>query len=118
MKIGEFIKAVNTTKDTVRHYEDLKLIQPSWKGSVKDYKDKDINDFMAIKEMKDMGLNLKDIQVIFEVKRNFGCGSPSLLSNIKQKLHHQLYALQEEEKEIKKKKLNLQETLKELDQLI
>ena len=37
MRIGEFIKLVQTTKDTVRHYEELDLIRPDWKNGTRDY---------------------------------------------------------------------------------
>lgn len=69
MKIGEFIESVQSTKDTVRHYEDIGLLQPAWENKRRIYGEKEINDFHAIKEMQALNMSLKEIQVIFEIKK-------------------------------------------------
>ncbi|WP_404450668.1 MerR family transcriptional regulator [Virgibacillus necropolis] len=71
-----FIEKVQTTKDTVRHYEELNLLEPSWSNKRRIYGEKDIGDFEAIKEMQALDLSLREIQMMFEVKRSNGCGSP------------------------------------------
>lgn len=117
MRIGEFIKLAKTTKDTVRHYEELDLMRPSWINGTRDYSEKDLNDFHAIKEMQAMGLTLKDIQAIFEIKRNDGCGSEQLLVGVLSSLGNELNLIYEAEEELKKKKLQIQEMMKSLETL-
>ncbi len=118
MRIGEFIKLVQTTKDTVRHYEELDLIRPDWISGTRDYSPKDLKDFYAIKEMQYMGLTLKDIQTIFEVKRSGGCGSPQLIVGVLESLNKGLDDIYEEEKELIKKKSMIQGMVEELEKLV
>ena len=115
MRIGEFIKLVQTTKDTVRHYEELDLIRPDWKSGTRDYAPKDLKDFQAIKEMQSMGLALKDIHSIFEIKRSDGCGSDQLIVGVLGSLNRELSLLNEAEKELKRKKSMIQGMMKELE---
>ena len=118
MRIGEFIKLVQTTKDTVRHYEELDLIRPNWINGTRSYSPKDLKDFHAIKEMQSMGLALKDIQSIFEVKRSGGCGSPQLIVGVLESLNNELDVIHEAEKELENKKLMIQGMMKELESLV
>lgn len=117
MKIGEFIKRVKTTKDTVRYYEELDLILPGWTNGTRNYSDKDLNDFYAIKEMQSMGLSLKDIQAIFEIKRNNGCASEQLIAGVLNSLENGLGLIYEAEEELKKKKFLIQGMMKDLEKL-
>lgn len=118
MRIDEFIKLVQTTKDTVRHYEELDLIRPNWINGTRYYSPKDLKDFHAIKEMQSMGLVLKEIQSIFEIKRSGGCGSPQLIVGVIGSLNNELGVLYEAEKELKKKKLMIQGMVEELEKLV
>ena len=118
MRIGEFIKLIQTTKDTVRHYEELDLIRPEWKNGTRDYAPKDFEDFHVIKEMKSMGLALKDIQSIFEIKRSGGCGSHQLIVGVIGSLNNELSVIYEAEKELKKKKSMIQGMVEELEKLV
>lgn len=118
MRIGEFIKLVQTTKDTVRHYEELDLIRPEWKNGTRDYAPKDLKDFHAIKEMQSMGLALKDIQSIFDIKRSGGCGSAQLIAGVLGSLNNELDVIYEAEKELKKKKSMIQGMMEELERLV
>ena len=104
MKIGAFIECVKTTKDTVRHYEELGLLTPRWLGKFKDYSEKDVTDFEVIKEMQALGLNLAHIQQIFQLKRGFGCSSAELLGGIERQLHTILQDLEEKEAMIHQQK--------------
>ncbi|MEN1966568.1 MerR family transcriptional regulator [Lentibacillus sp. N15] len=111
MQIGEFIKTVETTKDTVRYYEELGMICPSWQNNRRIYAPKDIQDFQAIKEMQAFGLSLKEVQGVFGLKRSNGCGSPELLGSITEKLQEQQRQLQQEEQELKYKQEQIGEML-------
>ncbi|MGY0694643.1 MerR family transcriptional regulator [Virgibacillus sp. FSP13] len=117
MKIGAFIKAVETTKDTVRHYEELGMIQPRWDHNRRIYVEKDIQDFHAIKEMQELGMSLKEIQFMFEIKRKKGCGSPELLAGITEKMQARQRQLLEEEQAIKHRKEQVKEMLAVLSHL-
>lgn len=104
MRIGQFIKEASTTKDTVRHYEDLHLLKPSISNSRREYGKKELEDFMAIKEMQELGLSLKEIQAIFQVKENMGCGSPELVTEVLRSLQDKEKILLEEEKRLRIKR--------------
>lgn len=117
MRIGEFIKLAKTTKDTVRYYEELDLIQPGWTNGMRNYAPMDLEDFHAIKEMQAMGLALKDIQNIFEVKRSDGCGSELLITSVLGSLNKELDFVYEAEEELKKKKAMIQELMGSLKSL-
>lgn len=117
MKIGRFIEKVQTTKDTVRHYEEIDLLRPAWESTYRIYGEKEVNDFQAIKEMQAMGMSLKEIQVIFEVKRNNGCGSNELLGEFIQTMMQKQENLLKEEQEIKYKRKQMTEMVDVLTKL-
>lgn len=112
MKIGMFINRVGTTKDTVRHYEELKLIQPiiSENGR-REYEEKDVLDFQAIKDMQALDMTLKEICVMFEVKRTNGCGSAELLTEVIRTMEEKVTATIAAEKSLTQKR-------EEMEQLI
>ncbi|MGE7920417.1 MerR family transcriptional regulator [Viridibacillus sp. NPDC093762] len=118
MKISEFIKQVNTTKDTIRHYEELDLVKPKWINGMRDYSIKDINDFHAIKEMQLIGFTLKDVQEIFDLKRTDGCGSKKLIQGLLNSLDQELESVLKEEQELQYKKNKITTMMLELNQLI
>ncbi|MCO7126823.1 MerR family transcriptional regulator [Sporolactobacillus shoreicorticis] len=97
MKIGEFVKRCKTTKDTVRYYEELALLQPDTSNRYKAYNQKNLDDFMAIKEMQCLGLSLKVIQNVFEMKKKNGCGSQELIRDVTKALEDQEARLMNEE---------------------
>ncbi|GIO28259.1 MerR family transcriptional regulator [Ornithinibacillus bavariensis] len=111
MKIGQFIKEVETTKDTVRHYEALHLLQPAWENTHRIYGQKEVEDFFVIKEMQSFGLSLTDIQALFHLKRQNGCGNPTLIEGVMTKLEDMREKIEEEEKQIQRKKHQLTETM-------
>ncbi|GEB77308.1 MerR family transcriptional regulator [Sporolactobacillus inulinus] len=115
MRIGAFIVQCETTKDTVRHYEQLNLIRPHKSGTYKEYGEKELEDFQAIKEMQGFGLSLSQIQQIFCVKTNSGCGSPRLIQSVLKALKKQSAALAVEEQSIKHKRMRTEQLIKELE---
>lgn len=117
MKIGEFVKRCQTTKDTIRYYEELTLIKPDTSTTYKDYNQKNIDDFPTIKEMQSLGLSLKVIQGLFVVKRMNGCGSQSLIHDVTDELNKQEDILREEEKKIRDQHMHLRALIVELQSL-
>ncbi|WP_083669735.1 MerR family transcriptional regulator [Viridibacillus sp. FSL H8-0123] len=117
LKISEFIKKVNTTKDTIRHYEELDLVKPKWTNGIRDYSIKDISDFHAIKEMQLIGFTLKDVQEIFNIKRTDGCGSEKLIQGLLKSLDQELEFVLKEEQELQYKKNKITTMMLELNQL-
>ncbi len=108
MRIGEFVKLLNTTKDTVRHYEDLHLISPKWEETYKCYGEKDVLDFKVIVECKTMGLSLKDIQFLFDLKQASQCGDKQFMTQVLNKLKNHIEVLKMEEDEIHNRRIKLQ----------
>ncbi|HLQ70971.1 MAG TPA: MerR family transcriptional regulator [Bacillota bacterium] len=112
MKISEFISRVDTTKDTVRHYEALGLLQPIvLPNGRRDYGEKDVMDFQAIKEMQALDMTLKEIQVMFEVKRTKGCGSTELLGGVLHTMEEKMAATVEAEKRLVEKRKQMKEMI-------
>lgn len=109
MKIGQFIKVVQSTKDTIRHYEALNLIQPEWQNNRRIYNQQEVDNFYALKEMQSLGMSLKEIQVMFDMKRTNGCGSSQLLKTITEKLLEKRMEYLKEEDVIKKKRTQIEE---------
>ncbi len=73
-------------------------------NSRRDYGKKELEDFMAIKELQELGLSLKEIQAIFQVKKNMGCGSPELVTEVLKSLQDKEKILLEEEKKLRIKR--------------
>lgn len=118
MRIGEFVALLNTTKDTVRHYEELNLITPIRKGNNKHYGEKDIQDFEVIMELKDYGISLKEIQIIFNLKHAFGCGDKQLVAKLYNQLTNHLDVLRQEEEEIHRRRINLHNQIESIKGLL
>lgn len=119
MKISEFIDCVGTTKDAVRHYVELGLIQPViLENGRREYGEKDILDFQAIKEMQELDMSLKEIKVMFEVKRTNGCGSGELLREVIQTMKYKVASTIEAENRLierRKQMVFLVETLQKVN---
>lgn len=118
MRIGEFVKRVQTTKDTVRHYENLELLKPAMIGNRRQYSEKEILEFQVITELKSFGLNLKDIQLIFQLKLAYGCGDKQLVNQLFSQLRSHLEVVKKEEFEIKRRRMLLEEEIKQLQELL
>ena len=111
MRIGEFIKEVNTTIDTVRHYEELGLIQPDKLGNRKNYTGKEVQQFQAIIEFKSAGFQLEDIRYLFNLKNAYGCGSEELINEAIDQLQQHLLKVEEEIKILNERHQNLSDTI-------
>jgi DNA-binding transcriptional MerR regulator len=115
MKIGAFMEQMATTQDTVRHYEELGLLTPVRENTRRIYSEKEVADFAAIKEMQQLGMSLREIQVIFEVKRSSGCASGALLQEVRQTLGEKQKEFICQEAEIKEKRAKLEALLAVLE---
>jgi DNA-binding transcriptional MerR regulator len=118
MKIGQFIETVQTTKDTVRHYEALNLLKPAWENTHRIYGQKEVDDFLVIKEMQMLGLSLQEIQVLFELKKQTACGDTELIHSMKSKLEEKRKELEKEEARIKERKMQITEIVDALNSLV
>ncbi len=118
MKIGEFVQLLNTTKDTVRHYEELNLVTPKWKNHHKEYGEKEILNFQVVKELKEYGLSLKDIQFIFDLKEAHQCGDKKLIHQVVEQLADHVNNLRKEEEELRRRRIALENKLKEIEDVL
>ncbi|KGG53330.1 MerR family transcriptional regulator [Lactobacillus sp. wkB10] len=60
MYLKEFIQKENTTRDTVRHYIYLSLLNPGRKGRNYWFTENETDIFEAIKEFQDLGFSLQE----------------------------------------------------------
>ncbi len=84
----------------------------------KDYGDKEILDFQVVKELQEYGFSLKDIQLIFSLKEAVDCGDKQLIGQVYQILTGQLEKLLQEEKEIRERRLIIENEAKKLRDLL
>ncbi|MGG4170036.1 MerR family transcriptional regulator [Rossellomorea vietnamensis] len=118
MKIGEFVSMLNTTKDTVRHYEDLQLITPKWNKHFKEYSEKDVLNFQVVRELKEYGLSLNDIQLIFSLKDAYSCGDKELVNRVLEQMNRHVDLLKEEEKDLRRRRLALEKKVEAIRELL
>ncbi|WP_053217881.1 MerR family transcriptional regulator [Virgibacillus senegalensis] len=118
MKIGEFVNLLNTTKDTVRHYEDLKFINPKWINNNKEYGEKEVLNFQVVKELKEYGLTLREIQIIFNLKEAYNCGDKELINQVFGQLTGHLNRLRNEEEDLCKRRKTLENEIEKIRDLI
>lgn len=115
MQIGQFVARLQTTKETVRHYEELNLITPSYDaGRRRFYGDAQILEFEVIRELKSMGMGLKEIQLLFAMKSAFGCGDQTLVAKAILHLNDHLTTLRQEEADLHVRIQRLEEQLEAL----
>lgn len=118
LQIRDFVALLNTTKETVRHYEDLQLLTPVRRNNRREYGEKEVMNFEVIMELKSMGMGLKDIQLLFELKRAFGCGDETLVREIIVHLTNHLEALRQEEEVLRERRLKLEQELEQVKRIL
>lgn len=90
MRIGEVVKRTGLTKDTIRYYEKLELINVSrtdseW-NNYKSYSEKNIKTLLMIKQAKQFGFTLNEIrELLFFMESNLGSCS-TLLDKVDRKI--------------------------------
>ncbi|MCR6521994.1 helix-turn-helix domain-containing protein [Lysinibacillus capsici] len=70
MKIGEFAICTGLSKDTIRYYEKMNLLQPEIKNKHRYYNKKDIDTVEAILKLKQTGFSLQEIKMLFDWSGN------------------------------------------------
>lgn len=68
LRSGQFARLCRTTKDTLRHYEDIGLLTPAFtaENGYKNYLPDQAMDFMLISLLRDAGCSLADIKRFLE----------------------------------------------------
>ncbi|WP_379129760.1 MerR family transcriptional regulator [Paenibacillus sp. sgz500958] len=118
MQIGEFIKATNTTMDTVRYYMDLSLLCPELKSNRYFFTEREVMDFGVIIQLKQWGFAVKEIQGLFEYKRQSGCGTEELLSYVHRLLINRVQSIEENLEVLRKQKEDVLRSLHEVNSLL
>ena len=108
MKIGEIAKRTGFSRDTLRYYEKLGLIQLSKQNRSENnyriYDDTVLKKLMMIRKMKNSGFTLNEIKLLFRMDEldMIRCSSVEEMVQAKlDKIEQQILALQK-----KKKRLN------------
>ncbi|MGX9133923.1 MerR family transcriptional regulator [Rummeliibacillus sp. JY-2-4R] len=113
MHIGDFVAIVNSSRDTIRYYEELNLINPIRDGDKRNYTEKDIRDFYAIKELESLGFTVSEIQIIFYINRSDD--TRYAIDEIHDKMYSIIRTIEKTEKELSKRKMKLYAMLSKLE---
>ena len=70
MKIGEFAECTGISKDTIRYYEKIGLLQPELKNKYREYQNHDIILIETIIKLKQTGFSLQEIKMLIEWSNN------------------------------------------------
>ncbi|WP_162551086.1 MerR family transcriptional regulator [Paenibacillus tepidiphilus] len=118
MRIGEFVREMETTADTVRYYMELHLLKPEFKEKRYCFGDQEVRDFQAIVQLKQWGLAVKDIQRLFQHKEQSGCGATGLLAYARELLLHRVHMIDCQVAELGRQRDDLVENLAEVEQVL
>ena len=68
MQIGELAERVGLSLHTVRHYDEIGLVQPSRRseGGFRLYSEEDLARFLLIKPMKPLGFSLEEMRSLLD----------------------------------------------------
>ena len=90
MLIGELAKATNTTKDTVRHYHEQKLLivnrRTAGSRFYNDYPSENIERIATIKQGKALGFTLNEIASLLEAYYSGALSTPEQIQILNNKL--------------------------------
>lgn len=100
MKIGEFSKMYNVSKDTLRYYVSIGLLSPRMQGSQMNFSEREEQNFKQIQKLKEMRFNIKEIRSFLYFQRVSNMIEPSTLDQCLDLLREKREALLEEEKQI------------------
>ena len=70
LKIGEFAERTGISKDTIRYYEKIGLLQPELKNKHRDYSNDEIILIETIVTLKQTGFSLLEIKMLIEWSKN------------------------------------------------
>lgn len=100
MKIGEFSKMYQVSKDTLRYYVSIGLLSPRMQGSQMNFSEREERDFKHIQKLKEMRFNIKEIRSFLYFQRVSNMIEPSTLDQCLELLREKRETLLEEEKQI------------------
>ena len=66
MKIGDFAACTGCSKDTIRYYEKMGLLQPNLVNKQRNYDAEHIELLDTIRKLKQAGFTLQEIKLLFE----------------------------------------------------
>jgi len=70
MKISEFAICTGISKDTIRYYEKINLLQPKIKNNYREYNEHHIEIIRIILKLKQSGFLLQEIKLLFAWTEN------------------------------------------------
>lgn len=100
MKIGQFAAKHNMTPSTIRYYIDLGLLFPQKNGSQYTFTSNDDSELKLIKELKELGYSLKEMQKYISTVRLYEQQDASLDKRILQLLKEKELSLASKKAEI------------------
>ncbi|MBB4824743.1 MerR family Zn(II)-responsive transcriptional regulator of zntA [Sporosarcina luteola] len=66
MKISEFAACTGSSKDTIRYYEKVGILQPVVVNKHREYNEEHIELMNAIRKLKHAGFTLQEIKLLFQ----------------------------------------------------
>jgi MerR family transcriptional regulator, repressor of the yfmOP operon len=123
MKIGEFAICTGLSKDTIRYYEKMNLLQPEIKNKHRYYNKKDIDTVEAILKLKQTGFSLQEIKMLFDWSGNIDQNKKLTNEEIQnlleikvifQEKYEQMLQREHQLKQIKQVLLNIDNKIKHL----
>ncbi len=123
MKIGEFAICTGLSKDTIRYYEKMNLLQPEIKNKHRYYNKKDIDTVEAILKLKQTGFSLQEIKMLFDWSGNIDQNKKLTKEEIQnlleikvifQEKYEQMLQREHQLKQIKQVLLNIDNKIKQL----
>lgn len=70
MKIGEFAERTGISKDTIRYYEKIGLLQPEIINKYREYNNNDVILIETIIKLKQTGFSLLEVKMLFDWSKN------------------------------------------------
>lgn len=123
MKIGEFAICTGLSKDTIRYYEKMNLLQPEIKNKHRYYNKKDIDTMETILKLKQTGFSLQEIKMLFDWSGNIDQNKKLTKEEIQnlleikvifQEKYEQMLQREHQLKQIKQVLLNIDNKIKHL----
>ncbi|WP_342556692.1 MerR family transcriptional regulator [Lysinibacillus sp. FSL P4-0201] len=123
MKIGEFAICTGLSKDTIRYYEKMNLLQPEIKNKHRYYNKKDIDTVETILKLKQTGFSLQEIKMLFDWSGNIDQNKKLTKEDIQnlleikvifQEKYEQMLQREHQLKQIKQVLLNIDNKIKHL----
>lgn len=70
VKIGEFAEHTGISKDTIRYYEKIGLLQPEIINKYREYNNNDVILIETIIKLKQTGFSLLEVKMLFDWSKN------------------------------------------------